>query len=122
VTAETLVFEVELDIVNGAAPVISTVDPGATELLTDRYYKVDSKLIDVKGHPWAKGKWGEPDLNSLIKQMKYVYDNYDNIVKTEVLKNNSDYITQNYSWEKIGEKFEQEILPNLQKQTKRCVI
>jgi glycosyltransferase involved in cell wall biosynthesis len=99
-------------------PVISTVDPGATELLTDRYYKVDSKLIDVKGHPWAKGKWGEPDLNSLIKQMKLVYDDYDNIVKTKVLKNNSDYITQNYSWEKIGEKFEQEILPNLQKQTK----
>ncbi len=92
-------------------PIISTNDPGATELLTNRYYSVESSEIQISGHPWMLGKWGEPNLSSLKKQMKFVYDNYDKIIKSGDLKTTSEWIVNNYSWQKVTDLFKKEILP-----------
>jgi hypothetical protein len=99
-------------------PTIATSEPGATELIEGRYYKVSSKSVPVKNHPWFKGEWGEPNIDDLIKHMKHVYDNYDLIIKSKVLKENSDYVRENYSWKKIANDFETNILPKLLKPTK----
>lgn len=99
-------------------PTISTSEPGATELIKGKYYNISTKSVPVKNHPWFLGNWGEPNLKDLIKHMKYVYDNYDVIVESGVLKENSDYIIENYSWEKIANNFENDILPKLIQPTK----
>ena len=99
-------------------PTIATSEPGSTELIKDRYYNVSTKSVSVKNHPWFKGEWGEPNVKDLIKHMKHIYDNYDSIVKSGVLKENSDYVRENYSWEKIANDFEINILPKLLKPTK----
>jgi glycosyltransferase involved in cell wall biosynthesis len=98
-------------------PTISTSEPGATELIRGKYYNVSTKSIPVKNHPWFLGNWGEPNLKDLIKHMKHIYDNYDLIVKSGVLKENSDYIIKNYSWEKIASNFENDVLPKLTQPT-----
>ena len=99
-------------------PIISTSEPGVTELIKDRYYNVSTKLVPVKNHPHFKGEWGEPNLQDLIKHMKYVYDHYDLITESKELKENSDYIRENYSWEKIANDFKINILPKITKPTK----
>lgn len=99
-------------------PVISTQDPGATELIENRYYKVRSKNVPVKNHPWMLGEWGEPNVDDLKELMKRVYDNYDTIVSSNQLKDNADYIKENYTWEKVTEKFQSEILPNFYRKNK----
>jgi len=101
-------------------PIISTNDPGSTELIKGRYFEVLSKDVPVKNHPWMLGEWGEPSVENLMKNMKYVYDNYNKIVDSGALLDNSNYIQENYSWDKVVHKFETEILPNLKK--KRRVI
>lgn len=99
-------------------PVISTSDPGVTELIDGRYYKVKSNLVDVKNHPWMKGKWGEPDLEDLKKQMSFVYENYEDILSSNILEENSNFVVENYSWEKVTSNFEKNILPKFNKKTK----
>ena len=99
-------------------PTIATSEPGATELIKGRYYNVSTKSIPVKNHPWFKGEWGEPNLQDLIKHMKYVYDHYDLITENKELKENSDYVRENYSWEKIANIFKNDILPKLVKSSK----
>jgi glycosyltransferase involved in cell wall biosynthesis len=99
-------------------PIIATPEPGAAELIEGRYYKVSSKSVPVKNHPWFIGNWGEPNLDDLIKHMKYVYDHYDLITESGILKENSDYIRENYSWKKVTQDFENNILPKLKKPTK----
>ena len=99
-------------------PTISTSEPGATELIKGKYYNVSTKSVPVKNHPWFLGNWGEPNLKDLIKHMKHVHDNYDSIIKSNVLKENSDYIIENYSWEKIASNFKNDVLPKLIKPTK----
>lgn len=101
-------------------PIISTNDPGSTELIKGRYFEVLSKDVPVENHPWMLGEWGEPSVENLMKNMKYVYDNYNKIVDSGALLDNSNYIQENYSWDKVVHKFEMEILPNLKK--KRRVI
>ena len=99
-------------------PTIATSEPGATELIKGRYYNVSTKSVPVKNHPWFIGNWGEPNLKDLIKHMKYVYDHYDLIIESKELKENSDYVRENYSWEKIANMFKNDILPKLTKPTK----
>jgi hypothetical protein len=99
-------------------PTIATSEPGATELIKGKYYNVSTKSVPVKNHPWFKGEWGEPNLQDLIKHMKYVYDHYDLIIESKNLKENSDYVRENYSWKKIANIFENDILPKLTKPTK----
>jgi len=94
-------------------PVISTSEPGATELIKDRYYEVKTKLTPVVNHPWMLGEWGEPNESYLKYYMSLLYHDYDKHVNLEQLKENSDFIINNYSWRKIGEKFQTEILPKL---------
>ena len=50
--------------------------------------------------------------------MKYVYDHYDLITESKELKENSDYVRENYSWEKIANIFKNDILPKLVKSSK----
>jgi glycosyltransferase involved in cell wall biosynthesis/GT2 family glycosyltransferase len=95
-------------------PIITTKLPGATDVVDGKVTYIKSKIIPVQGHPWFKGEWGEPDLEDLKSKMKSLYENYD----TSKLKEYSDFIRENYSWEKIVDKFEQEILPKLIKPTK----
>ena len=99
-------------------PTIATSEPGATELIKGRYYNVSTKSVPVKNHPWFIGNWGDPNLKDLIKYMKYVYDHYDLIIESKELKENSDYVRENYSWEKIANMFKNDILPKLIKPTK----
>jgi glycosyltransferase involved in cell wall biosynthesis len=99
-------------------PVISTQEPGATELIEGRYYVVPTKEVPVFGHPWMLGYWGEPDVEKLKDQMMNVYKNYDDIILSGKLEEHSNFINENYSWDKISENFEKEILPKLKKESK----
>lgn len=99
-------------------PVISTPEAGSTELIKDRYYNVSSTLTPINGHPWMLGQWGEPNLDELKKQMKFVYENYDEITSNNTLWENSNFIRENFSWAKVTETFEQEILPKMNKSYK----
>ena len=97
-------------------PVISTNEPGATELIKGRYYPIRTDLVPVRNHPWMLGKWGEPNVKDLRLTMRELYDRYDDVALK--LKENSDYIIENYSWDKVVGRFEKEILPQLKKKTK----
>jgi hypothetical protein len=95
-------------------PIITTELPGATDVVDGKVTYIKSKIVPVKGHPWFKGEWGEPDLEDLKSKMKSLYKNYD----TSKLKEYSDFIRKNYSWEKIANIFEQDILSKIKKKTK----
>lgn len=99
-------------------PIISTDLPGASEIIDGRYYKIDSNMTPVMNHPWMLGEWGEPLIDSIKTQMDYVYNNYDFIINSGDLKTNSDYIRNNYSWGKIVNDFEENILTKFKKPTK----
>lgn len=99
-------------------PIISTSEPGATELIEGRYYDIRTKNVQVFNHPWMLGEWGEPNLGDLKKHMKYVYDNYDEILNSGKLEENSEYVKNNFSWDKITGDFEKNILPKLSKKVK----
>lgn len=102
-----------LESMSSGLPIISTSEPGATELIKEKYYEVISDEVDVINHPWMLGKWGEPNITSLREYMYYVYQNYEKIVDGNTLEDHSKYINENYNWQKVTEKFENEILPNL---------
>ena len=99
-------------------PVISTSEPGSTELVRDMYYQVRTETVPVINHPWMLGEWGEPNIDDLKKLMKSLYEKYDDIVIPEKLKEISEYVNENYNWGKISEKFENDILPFLNKEVK----
>jgi glycosyltransferase involved in cell wall biosynthesis len=99
-------------------PVISTSEPGSTELVQGLYYQVRTETVPVINHPWMLGEWGEPNTNDLKKLMKLLYEKYDEIIIPEKLKKISEYVNENYNWGKIGEKFENDILPFLNKEVK----
>lgn len=99
-------------------PVISTSDPGATELIEGRYYKINSKLVPVNNHPWMLGEWGEPDVENLKSHMLNFYINYEKYANPEKLREHSDYIRTNYSWDSVVQKFQDDILPQLNKKVK----
>lgn len=98
-------------------PVISTVDPGATELITGRYHVVKSKDVPVRNHPWMLGEWGEPDIKSLMEQMQHVYSNYESLDEN-ILKEHSNYVRTELSWKNLVNKFQTEIMPKLVKKPK----
>ena len=102
-------------------PIISTSEPGATELIRGKYRNIPSKMVPVKDHPWMLGEWGEPDTDELKKQMLEVYMNYDNIIGSGELEEFSNYIRSNYSWEILAKKFESEILPELRGEAKKIL-
>lgn len=99
-------------------PIISTSEPGATELIEGRYYDIRTKNVQVFNHPWMLGEWGEPNFEDIKKHMKYVYDNYNEILNSGKLEENSEYIKNNFSWDKVTGDFEKNILPKLNKKVK----
>ena len=99
-------------------PVISTSEPGSTELVQGLYYQVSTETVPVINHPWMLGEWGEPNTDDLKKLMKLLYEKYDEIVIPEKLKEISEYVNENYNWGKVSEKFENDILPFLNKEVK----
>jgi glycosyltransferase involved in cell wall biosynthesis/cephalosporin hydroxylase len=99
-------------------PIISTDIPGSTELISGRYYEIKSASVPVENHPYMLGEWAEPDTESLIHHMSVVYRNYDDIVKSGKLEDNSKYVLENYSWSSIANRFITEILPNLKKKSR----
>lgn len=101
-------------------PIISTNEPGSTELIKGLYYEVKTTSVPVKGHPWMLGEWGEVDITSLIEQMKYVFNNYSEIIKSGKLEEYSSYVVNNYTWSKLVGEFETNILPKLKK-TKKII-
>jgi glycosyltransferase involved in cell wall biosynthesis len=107
-----------LEAMSCGLPVISTELPGATELIDGRYFKVKHRMVPVDDHPWMLGEWGEADLFSLVSNMKSVYNDYHKIIESGDLKKNSDYVRDNFSWEKIVAKFENDILPKFIKKNK----
>jgi len=99
-------------------PVISTSEPGATELVKGMYYETPTKEVNVVGHPWMTGNWGEPDIKVLTNQMLTIQQNYNTLATSEKLQEISTYINKNYCWEKVTEDFEKNILPELTKEVK----
>jgi glycosyltransferase involved in cell wall biosynthesis/GT2 family glycosyltransferase/cephalosporin hydroxylase len=99
-------------------PVITTGEPGATELIEGKYFHIPTKDVPVKGHPWMLGEWGEPNVEILKMSMKQIYQRYDYVVSPTKLKEYSDFVCENYSWDKVVSRFESEILPQLKKKTK----
>ena len=99
-------------------PVISTSEPGSTELVRGKYLEITTNEVPVVGHPWMTGNWGEPNLQMLTLQMDTIYKNYEDFATPEKLKKISEYVNENYCWEKITENFEKNILPNLVKEVK----
>jgi beta-1,4-mannosyl-glycoprotein beta-1,4-N-acetylglucosaminyltransferase len=99
-------------------PVISTSEPGSTELVRGKYLEIPTNEVPVVGHPWMTGNWGEPSYQMLTLQMKTIQENYDYFAKPERLKEISEYVNENYCWEKITDNFENNILPNLVKEVK----
>jgi hypothetical protein len=99
-------------------PVISTSEPGATELVKGMYYETPTKEVKVVGHPWMTGNWGEPDMRVLMNQMLTLQKNYNTLATPEKLQEISEFVNQNYCWEKVTENFEKNILPQLVKEVK----
>lgn len=99
-------------------PIISTCEPGSTELIEGRFYKISSSPVSVKNHPWMLGEWGEPSIDDLKFYMKSLYENYDIMATPEILKNNSDFVRTNYSWRTLVNSFESDVLPLLTKKVK----
>lgn len=99
-------------------PVISTKNIGVSELIQNRFYEIESKMVNVENHPWMLGEWSEPSIDSLKKLMNKVYEEYDKILESDVLKDNSDYVIKNYNWSKLTKYFETEILPKFRKKNK----
>lgn len=94
----------------GAAgnPIIATGIAGVLEYAKPAHsYLVNYTLTPVSGMPWSpwyRGDqmWAEPDCEHAIKLMRHVYNNQDEAKgKGETLKK---YITENLSWEKVGQK------------------
>lgn len=110
-----------LEAMSSGLPIISTKEPGAVELIDGRYDIVHTSSVKVEGHPWMIGNWGEPNQNGLRSKMLWLYENYDNIDWNEI-ENHSKYVNENYSWEKVTEKFELEILPKLKRKIKVLTI
>lgn len=89
-------------------PVIVTGLGGVTEFAKpDNSYLVNYTMTPVFGmpqSPWYRGEqmWAEPDLGNAVELMKHVYSNQTEAVnKGEALK---QYITDNLSWNKVGER------------------
>jgi len=99
-------------------PVISTSEPGATELVKGMYMDIPTNEVPVVGHPWMTGNWGEPNHSMLKLQMQTIQENYGELEKPERLKEISEFVNENYCWEKITEDFENNILPKLTKEVK----
>ena len=99
-------------------PVISTSEPGATELVKGMYYETSTKEVKVEGHPWMLGNWGEPDMIVLTNQMLTLEQNYNTLATPEKLQEISEFVNENYCWEKVTEEFEKTILPKLTKEVK----
>jgi glycosyltransferase involved in cell wall biosynthesis/GT2 family glycosyltransferase/predicted O-methyltransferase YrrM len=99
-------------------PVISTSEPGSTELVKGMYMDIPTNEVPVVGHPWMTGNWGEPDYEILKLQMKSIYENYNVFANPENLQEISEFVNENYCWEKITENFENNILPKLTKEVK----
>jgi glycosyltransferase involved in cell wall biosynthesis len=99
-------------------PVISTSEPGSTELVRGMYYETPTKEVKVIGHPWMTGNWGEPDMRVLMNQMLTLQQNYNTLATPEKLQEISEFVNENYCWEKITENFEKNILPKLTKEVK----
>jgi len=101
-------------------PVISTCDPGSTELIQGRFFEVKSSLVEVKDHPWMLGQWGEPDQEDLENKMLEVYSDYKKIIDSGNLEENSRWVRENLNWSTLVEKFEKDIIPKLF--TKRRIL
>jgi len=99
-------------------PVISTSEPGTTELVKGMYFEIPTKEIPVIGHPWMTGNWGEPNFEMLKLQMKTIQENYDSLTNPQKLQQISEFVNENYCWEKVTENFEKNILPKLTKEIK----
>jgi len=99
-------------------PVITTSEPGVCELIKGKYYEIPYKLVPVKNHPWMLGEWAEPEINTLTNCMMALYESYDKTIETGYLKEFSDFVRTNYSWKKIVNEFETNVLPNLIKKPK----
>lgn len=96
-------------------PIISTDLPGSSEIIDGKYFKIDSDMVKVNNHPWMLGEWGNPSVESIKKQMSYVYNNYNQIISNNDLEIYSEYIRHNFSWDKVVSDFEENILPNFTK-------
>ena len=99
-------------------PVISTSEPGVTELVKGMYMDIPTNEVPVVGHPWMTGNWGEPNYLMLQLQMRTIQENYSDFSNPEKLKKISEFVNENYCWEKITENFEKNILPKLTKEVK----
>ncbi len=94
-------------------PILITGFGGATEYAKeDNSYLVNYSLTPVSGMPWSpwyRGSqlWAEPDVLNGAELMKYVYENQQEAKeKGSILKS---YISDNFSWECIGNKIIKEI-------------
>jgi glycosyltransferase involved in cell wall biosynthesis len=89
-------------------PIIVTGIGGVLEYAKpDNSYLVNYTLTPVFGMPfisWYKGDqmWAEPDCFDAIQKMRYVYNNRKEAAEKGLLL--QEYIKNNLSWEKVGNK------------------
>lgn len=94
-------------------PIIVTGHGGSTEYAKeDNSFLVDYNLTPVSGmpqSPWYRGDqfWAEPNLMDAVAKMKTVYENP--ILAERKGKNLKEFITNNLSWEVIGNRIIKEI-------------
>lgn len=88
-------------------PIISTAYSAVTEYFNnDVGWTVEHEMISAVGGAYF-GNWGKPITESLIENMKYVYDNQHEIVtKGE----NAGFQARNFTWKNFGQKLTKTIM------------
>jgi len=91
-------------------PVIATRATGNLDFCNED----NTLFIETDGEKWAdwcypyyETKWTEPSIASLIEQMKYVKDNYENCKKKSLLE--SEKIRKKWTWKNTVDKIEKRI-------------
>jgi glycosyltransferase involved in cell wall biosynthesis len=88
-------------------PVITPGYGGQSDFLKeDNSYLLDYTLTPVGGMNWSPyytsdQYWCEPDMKQAIETMRHVYNNRDEA--KEKGQRARDYVSQNFSWDKIGD-------------------
>lgn len=88
-------------------PVISGDNGGITDIMTSQYYeKVESHLVHATQQSWipwytSDMLWKELDEKDLIKQMRFVYENYAKA--QEKAKKAQKFVVDNFNYLKVGQ-------------------
>lgn len=89
-------------------PVIVSPNSGMADFCTmDTALLVDYKIIPANTHLTKNDRynismWAEPDYKSLVKNLRYVYNNYNNEVINKLVENAYNLVKEKYSWKAVS--------------------